>query len=419
VRNGTNWSQQAKLKASNPGASDLFGYSVAIDGNTIVIGAIQESSAATGVNGDQNDNSLTASGAAYVFIRSGTNWSQQAYLKASNTGFNDTFGRAVAVSGNTIVVGADQEDSSATGVNGANNNLAAEAGAAYVFVRSETNWTQQAYLKASNTSTGALFGHSTAISGETIVVGAYQESSGGTGVDSVPVYGAATNSGAAYVFSRSGTHWVQEAYLKPSNTKGVIEGNRFDRGERFGSSAAIDTDTIVVGAQGEESDATGINGDQSNRNATNSGAAYVFIRTTTGWVQQAYIKASNTGADDRFGFSVSVSRDTLVAGAFKEDSNALGVNGNQNNESLTDSGAAYVFSALGAATRLAVSPDGSGGEFVRFNGISGNTYQLQRASFVNGPWTTNATITTATSGLVEFHDTNAPPSQAFYRVSQQ
>ena len=125
---------------------------MAVSGDTVVVGALWEDSSATGVNGNQSDNSAADAGAAYVFVRSGTTWSQQAYLKASNTGAGDYFGCSVAVSGDTVVVGAYGEDSSATGVNGnQSDNSATDAGAAYVFVRSGTTWSQQAYLKASNT----------------------------------------------------------------------------------------------------------------------------------------------------------------------------------------------------------------------------------------------------------------------------
>ncbi|MFN0205549.1 MAG: FG-GAP repeat protein, partial [Planctomycetota bacterium] len=137
--------QQAYLKASNTGSADKFGSSVAISGNTIVVGAIGEDSNATGVNGNQSDNSASSSGAAYVFVRSGATWTQQAYLKASNAQSGDEFGTSVAISGDTIVVGAISEDSNSSGVNGdQTNNLAAFAGAAYVFVRSGTTWSQQA-----------------------------------------------------------------------------------------------------------------------------------------------------------------------------------------------------------------------------------------------------------------------------------
>ena len=145
--------QQAYLKASNTEASDFFGSSVAVSSDTVVVGAEGEDSNATGVNGNQLDNSELLSGAAYVFVRppGGTTWSQQAYLKASNTGAGDRFGISVAVSGDTVVVGAYSEDSNATGVNGNQlDNSALSSGAAYVFVRPPggTTWSQQAYLKA-------------------------------------------------------------------------------------------------------------------------------------------------------------------------------------------------------------------------------------------------------------------------------
>ena len=122
------------LKASNTDADDWFGYSVAVSGDTVVVGAYLEASSATGVNGDGSDNSANNAGAAYIFGRSGGVWSQQAYLKASNTAAGDLFGVSVAISGDTVVVGASGEDSSATGVNGdGSDNSASYAGAAYVF----------------------------------------------------------------------------------------------------------------------------------------------------------------------------------------------------------------------------------------------------------------------------------------------
>lgn len=134
VRSGISWSQQANLKASNTGSIDLFGDDVAISGDMIVVAANSEDSNATGVNGNQLDNSAVDSGAAYVFARSGTSWSQSAYLKASNTGGGDKFALGVSLSGATVVAGSRFEDSNATGMNGdGSNNAASDAGAAYVF----------------------------------------------------------------------------------------------------------------------------------------------------------------------------------------------------------------------------------------------------------------------------------------------
>ncbi len=335
VRDGTTWTQQAYLKASNTDIENKFGISVAVFNDTIVVGALGEASAATGVNGDQNDNSAGVAGAAYVFVRDGTTWTQQAYLKASNTDAYDWFGISVAVFNDTIVVGADWEKSAVTGVNGdQNDNSVGAAGAAYVFVRDGTTWTQQAYLKASNTDAADYFGRSVAVSNDTIVVGAYGEDSAATGVNGDQNDNSASMSGAAYVFVRDGTTWTQQAYLKASNT---------DTDDKFGYSVAISNDTIVVNADWEKSAATGVNGNQSDNSAEEVGAAYVFVRDGTTWTQQAYLKASNTDAYDHFGNSVAVSNDTIVVDAWDESSAATGVNGDQNDNSASGSGAAYVF----------------------------------------------------------------------------
>jgi FG-GAP repeat/Bacterial Ig-like domain len=266
ARSGSAWSQQGYLKASNTGAFDIFGFSVAVSGDTAVVGAKGESSSTTGVNSIPNELSGT-SGAAYVFTRSGGSWSQQAYLKASNTGVNDDFGRSVAVAGETIVVGAGREDSSTLGVGSVSNETASEAGAAYVFTRSGGSWNQQAYLKASNTQAGDNFGHSVAVSGETIVVGAIQEDSATLGVNSISNE-AAINSGAAYVFTRSGSSWNQQAYLKAGNT------GAFDF---FGYSVAISGGTVISGASDEDSITTVVNAVPNDAGtANNSGAAYIF-----------------------------------------------------------------------------------------------------------------------------------------------
>ena len=334
VRSGTAWSQQAYLKASNAGANDFFGSSVSISGNSVIVGATGEDSNATGVNGNQADNSVFSAGAAYVFVRTGSTWSQQAYLKASNTSSVDQFGTTVGISGETVVVGAPREGSNTTGINGNQaDNSAVGSGAAYVFARNGTTWSQQAYLKASNTAASDFFGQSVAISGETVVVGAYGEDSNATGINGNQADNTMSFSGAAYVFVRTGTAWSQQAYLKASNTRGF---------NYFGESVAISGEAIVVGAEIEQSNSTGINGDQGN-NSFSSGAAYVFVRNGTTWSQRAFLKASNTGASDFFGNAVAISGETVVVGAYAEDSNATGVNGDQSNNSAGDAGAAYVF----------------------------------------------------------------------------
>ncbi|HTH49187.1 MAG TPA: FG-GAP repeat protein, partial [Candidatus Limnocylindria bacterium] len=319
--------QQAYLKPARVGPTqfdDHFGFSVAVSGDTVVVGAPGEDGSGTTVNAFP-DESANGAGAAYVFVRSGTTWTQQAYLKPAAVGTTqagDQFGFSVAVSGDTVVVGANAEDSSTTGVNSTPNESASNAGAAYVFVRSGTTWTQQAYLKPAAVGTAQVsdfFGGSVAVSGDTVVIGAAGEDSSSTGVNSVPDESAG-DAGAAYVFVRSGTTWTQQAYLKPAaiGTAQAADG--------FGVSVAASGDTVVVGAYAEDSGTTGVNS-TPDESANNAGAAYVFVRSGTTWSQQAYLKASNTGANDKFGSAVAVADETAVVGAPIEASNTTGVNG--------------------------------------------------------------------------------------------
>jgi len=201
VRTGTTWTQQAYLKASNTGTGDLFGRSVSLSGDTLAVGAPGESSAATGVDGNQADNSASAAGAIYVFARTGTTWTQQAYLKASNTGANDSFGSSVSLSGGALAVGARLEASAAVGANGNQaDNAASGAGAGYLFVRTGTAWTQQTYLKAPNTGASDEFGSSVSLSDDTLAVGAPGEASAATGIGGNQADNAASNAGAVYLF---------------------------------------------------------------------------------------------------------------------------------------------------------------------------------------------------------------------------
>ncbi len=369
VRSAGVWSQQAYLKASNTGAGDRFGGAVAISGNTLVIGATEESSNATGIDGDQANNTANDAGAVYVFNRTGTVWSQQAYLKASNSEAGDRFGRSVAISGDTLVVGSS-DGSNATGVNGdETDNSAIGAGAAYVFTRTAGVWSQQAYLKASNTDAIDGFGSSVAILGDTLVIGASGEDSNAIGIDGDQTDNAASNAGAVYVFNRTGTVWSQLAYLKSSNS---------EAGDVFGFSVALSADTLVVGAMGEASNATGVNGDQTDNSLSAAGASYVFTRTAGAWSQQAYLKSSNPGQGDFFGNSVALDGDTLLVGAQNEDSNATGVDGDQTDNSTLDAGAAYVFTRSGTAwsQQAYLKASNTGVNNARFGfrvGLSGNT----------------------------------------------
>jgi FG-GAP repeat protein len=345
VTTGTTWAQQAYLKASNTDPGDFFGDRVALsaDGNTLAVSAIGESSTATGVNGNQSINAANNAGAIYIFSRSNLTWTQQAYLKATNTGTEDRFGYEIALSadGNTLAVGTVYEDSAATGIGGNQaDDTATESGAVYVFTRSGTTWTPQAYIKASNTNTLDGFGVAIALSadGNTLAVGAQGESSAATGVGGNQADNSADGAGAAYVFVRTGTAWTQQAYIKAFNT---------DPSDYFGTSVALSStgDTLAVSAMSEGSRALGVNGDQLDNSAPESGAIYVFVRAGNSWSQDAYVKASNSYPGLYFAARVALSGDgnTLVASAPSESSAATGINGNETDTSKAQSGAAYLF----------------------------------------------------------------------------
>ncbi len=330
ARNGSTWIEEAYIKAHNTDSEDWFGGSLALsgDGSRLAVGASQEDSNETGVGGSGTDNSATNSGAVYVFARSGSTWTQEAYVKASNTGAEDRFGASVALSGDAsrLAVGANAEDSS--------------VGAAYVFVRNGSAWTQEAYVKASNMGGADHFGLHVALSedGSRLAVGAPEEDSDETGVGGSGTDNSATGSGAVYVFARVESAWSQEAYVKASNT---------EAGDSFGWALALSADggSLVVGAYDEDSSETGVGGAGTDNSAERSGAAYVFMRDGTTWSQEAYVKASNADEYDQFGISVSLSSDgsRLAVGANAEDSSESGVGGLGADNSRTGAGATYLF----------------------------------------------------------------------------
>lgn len=338
------WVQQAYVKASNPGAGDFFGASIALsaDGNTLAVGSHSEDSSTVGTNPSFNDLAANT-GAVYVFTRSAAAWAQQAYLKASNSGAGDEFGRnlSLAADGKTLAIGAMYEDSSTAGT--VPDKLAADSGAVYVFILESTGWRHTSYIKASNIGTGDLFGSSVALSpdGNTLAVGAPLEDGDTLSSQATPNE-LGTNSGATYIFTRNSNAWTQQAYLKASNV-----GN----GDAFGGSLTLSSDgnTLAVGAAAEASSNVGING-VPNENAAGAGAVYVYTRATASWTKQAFVKAVNAGAGDYFGTSVVLSSDgnILAVGAPGEDSNATGVNGTAN-ESASDSGAVYIYARTGGA----------------------------------------------------------------------
>jgi Cadherin-like beta sandwich domain/FG-GAP repeat len=311
TRTGNAWSEQAYLKASNAESGDFFGYRVAISGDTVAATAPQESSDAF----DPNNNFRQFSGAAYAFTRSGSAWSQQALIKASNVGTSDRFGDSLDLSGDVMVVGSVYEASD--GSSEANNSVD-RAGAAYVFRRTSGAWAQEAYLKAVSPDPIDFFGIAVAVSGNTIVVTVPSDDSSlaGGGTDN-----NLEGSGGAFVFvDQGGGSWALQAYLKPDDA--VTQ-------QAFGSAAALEGDTLVVSA------AFMIVG-----GLPEVGGAYVFSRTGSDWNQVASLQASNAGSRDQFGFQVAISNGTILATARNEDGNG---SGGEADNSLSDAGAAYVF----------------------------------------------------------------------------
>jgi hypothetical protein len=375
TRTGATWSQQAYLKASNTQKDDFFGLSVSLSGDTLAVAAPEESSCAMGANGNQADNGCLSAGAVYVFTRAGSTWSQQAYVKASNTNFGNIFGWSVSVSGNTLAVGAPNERSCASGING--NQLdngcggtGIGAGAAYIFTRSENVWTQEAYVKASNTRAGHSFGNHVSLDGDTLAVGAPQEDSCATGIDGDQSSNGCHNAGAVYVYTRTAGVWTQQAYVKASNTN---MGNPFGQGDLFGLSVAVNGDTLIGAAPGEGSCATGIDGNQLDNGCGNSGAVYIFTRTNNLWSQTAYVKAlppDSLSFGNDFGRRLAFDGTTLAVGA--GDSNcARGFNPLPGSNDCAWSNAVYLFSRTATGWTQRAFVKASNAEAWDFFGTSG------------------------------------------------
>ena len=288
------------------------------------------------------------------------------YVKASAQSQNMGFGARVAMSGdgNTLAVGASGDGSDATGTTGTPDPLnhgSPNSGAVYVFARSGSGWVQQAYLKASNHDAGDMFGDHLALSadGAVLAVSAVGEDGFSNSVANPdPVDNSAPNAGAVYVFRRSGAAWNQEAYVKASNG---------EAGDAFGTGLALSGDgaTLAVGAPSEQSNATGINGNQHTNNGPDFGAVYVFVHNGIGWAQQAYVKASNAGSGDLFGASVALSNDgnVLAASAPGEDGFSNGVaNPDPTDNSAPNAGAVYMFRRGGATWSQEAYVKASNGE---------------------------------------------------------
>ncbi|MDI9364813.1 MAG: T9SS type A sorting domain-containing protein [Flavobacterium sp.] len=345
TRSGSTWSFTHYIKASNAENYDQFGFSVSLsgDGNTLAVGAIGETGSGRGINPDDNNDYYEA-GAVYIYTRSGSTWSFSTYIKASNTGGGDQFGWAVALSGdgNTLAVGALYESGSGKNINKTSDEDATASGAVYTYTRSGSTWSADAYIKASNTGSGDQFGWVVSLSsdGTTLAVGALSEKGSGTGINPTD-NDDISNAGAVYIYTRSGSTWSDGTYIKASNT---------GTGDAFGVSVSLsgDGNTLAVGAYGEDGSGRGIN-PTSDESFTNSGAAYLFKRSSGTWAQHAYIKAPIPVGGEYFGRGISLSANgaNLLVGAPSDRSNGTGVNPEKNN-SGTDYGALWVYNQYGA-----------------------------------------------------------------------
>ncbi len=326
-----NWLLVKKIQASDGAAADRFGTSVAISGNTVVVGAVFD---------DDNGNS---SGSAYIFERNNggsNNWGQVKKILPSDGGSGDKFGKSVSISGDTMVVGASQDS----------NNNGISAGSAYIFERNiggSDNWGRVTKLLASDGEEDDKFGYSVAISGDTVVVGTYGDEDNGVISDS------------AYIYQRNqggSNDWGEVMKLLASD-------GEEDKYKHFGRSVAISGNTVVVGAR------------RDYDNGFGSGSAYIYERNNGGsnnWGEVKKILAFDGAASDNFGCSVAISGNTVVVGAYLDDDNG------------SASGSAYIFERNNGGNnnwgeiKKILASDGAGGDyFSQSVAISGDTVVVE------------------------------------------
>ncbi|WP_162824624.1 hypothetical protein [Saccharospirillum mangrovi] len=362
-RSGTSWSEQAYIKATNVADSTYFGRSIGLsaDGNLLAVGAYSESNDARGISatfpGTGEISGLDDSGAVYLYRYSGSQWVEDAYIKASNA-HDAWFGFSVSLSGDgqRLVVGAIREDNSASTVSSTfpavgDTGNRWDSGAAYVYRYTGNNWAEEAYIKASNALEYSLFGASVSLNndGDVLAVGAEDEPTNMLGVHQQPQSGASKNryaSGAAYLFTRTGTTWSEHAFIKAGNA---------DNNDHFGIGVRLsgDGDWLAVVAKEESSSAVGVHrssDNQSDNSVAGAGAVYLYRRNNTLWVEQAYVKSSNNrSGDGGFGYSTQPSVDLsddgerLVVGSWSEGSLSTGIQGDQNDRSGSNIGAAFLY----------------------------------------------------------------------------
>ncbi len=300
VRSGDTWKQQAKLVAPDPEVEDAFGSAVSIDRNTAIVGV------------PMDDDAGRDAGAAYIFVRDGNAWKQQAKLAPQDLVGFDAFGGAVFVHGNTAIVGA----------NGHSHSGLRFPGAAYVFVREGTTWVEQAKLTADDAASSDSFGKSVALFNDTIIVGA-----------PIADIEGKKDAGAAYIFAREGDSWKQKVKLIRK-----AEG----KGDQFGSGVAVAGNIAIVGAAGVEDAGVG------------SGAAYGFARVDGVWEEKKKVQPDDEGPRIGFGAWVAISSGIVAVSAHNAPNEDAGLNRGKG-------AAAYVYNSVedfGTPPFLTVEPFG-------------------------------------------------------------
>jgi hypothetical protein len=328
--------QEAKLLPADGAAQDEFGGAVAIDGDTAIVGA------------HLDDDNISNSGAAYVFVRIGLEWTEQAKLLASDGAHDGRLGEAVAIDGDTVLIGCPYDDDNGFW-----------SGAVYVFTRAAGVWTEQAKLLASDGASTDYFGRSVALDGDTALIGADADDDNGD------------ESGSVYVYVRTGGVWTEQTKLLAGDGAA---------GDYFGAAVAIDGDTAIIGAQSDDD------------NGSNSGSAYVFLRQDGWWSQWGKLLPVDGAAGDYFGAAVAIGSSIAIIGSFCDDDNG------------DDSGSAYVFSRTGISwtqqAKLLPADGGTQNQFGRKVALDGVTAIIGSAyDDDNGPHSGSAYVFTHAVGV--------------------
>lgn len=336
-RTGTTWAMERFIKPSNNAVDHYFGDTVSLKGDVLAVSA-------TGT-----DDGASGSGSVYIFNRSGTNWTQSAYLKLPSPTSNDAFGWDLSISENLLAVGVPYEDSTATGIGG-DQSLEGlnESGAVFIYHFDGNNWVQEEYLKGTYTDSNDQFGRSISLDGNKLAVGVPYESSNEDFISPTPGgdNDFSSQSGAVYVFKRVSGTWLPESYIKAD----------FNHpGANFGKKVSLKGETLVVGTLEDISQNYLINGvdSYSATGGGNFGSAYVYRFNGSAWEQEAYLKPTNAGDNDQFGYSLSISGDTVAISAIYEDGVETSIRNNSTTPpagndavdggSSDNSGAVYIF----------------------------------------------------------------------------